>query len=147
MKETLVQTLHSIIEIRYITGSTVWSFTLFSLFHTYEVDTDASEVSMRRAINFVVKQTQTQAVHTLCKSKRRKHVQKGIQREKQIVGSKIKGRNDIIKKTMDEDETLMTLGFLLIWKRQRNKQKVKKNKAVWGRDIINNGRKKVLATP
>ena len=34
---------------------------------------------------------------------------------------------------MDEDEALMTLGFLLIQKRrrQRNKQRVKKNRAMW----------------
>ena len=39
---------------------------------------------------------------------------------------------------MDEDEALMTLGFLLIRKRrrQRNKQKVKKNRAMWVRDIF-----------
>ena len=39
---------------------------------------------------------------------------------------------------MDEDEALMTLGFLLIRKRrrQRNKHKVKKNRAIWVRDIF-----------
>ena len=39
---------------------------------------------------------------------------------------------------MDEDEGLMTLGFLLNRKRrrQRNKQKVKKNRAMWVRDIF-----------
>ena len=30
----------------------------------YETDADASEISMRRTSNFVVKQTQRQAVHT-----------------------------------------------------------------------------------
>ena len=37
---------------------------------------------------------------------------------------------------MDEYEGLMTLGFLLIRKRrrQRNKQKLKKNRATWVRD-------------
>ena len=35
---------------------------ILSLIHTYEADADASVVSMRRTINFVVKQTQT--VHT-----------------------------------------------------------------------------------
>ena len=39
---------------------------------------------------------------------------------------------------MDEDEALMTLGVLLIRKRrrQRNKQKVKKNRAMWVRGIF-----------
>ena len=38
---------------------------------------------------------------------------------------------------MDEDEALMTLGFLLIRKRrrQRNKQKVKENRTMWVCDI------------
>ena len=38
---------------------------------------------------------------------------------------------------MDEDETLMALGFLLIRKRRRkrNKPKVKKNIVMWVRDI------------
>ena len=51
---------------------------------------------------------------------------------KQTVGWKRKDTNDIIKKTMDEDEALMTLRFLLIQKRrrQRSKQKVKKNRAM-----------------
>ena len=35
-----------------------------SLIHTYAADADASVVSMRRTINFLVQQTQTQAVHT-----------------------------------------------------------------------------------
>ena len=38
---------------------------------------------------------------------------------------------------MDEDEAQITSGFLLIRKRrrQRNKQNVKKNRAMWIRDI------------
>ena len=38
---------------------------------------------------------------------------------------------------MDEEEARITLGFLLIRKRrkQRNKQKLKKNRAMWVRDI------------
>ena len=38
---------------------------------------------------------------------------------------------------MDEDEALMTLGVFLIQnrRRQRNKQKVKKNRAMWVRGI------------
>ena len=51
----------------------------------YETDADASEISMRRTSNFVVKQTQRQAVHTWHRSKRRQHAQKCIQREKQTV--------------------------------------------------------------
>ena len=57
-----------------------------SLLYAYEADADASEVSMYRAINFVVKQMQMQAVHTWCRSKRLKHLQKDIEREKQTVG-------------------------------------------------------------
>ena len=69
-----------------------------------------------------------QAVHTWRRSKRRKYVQKDIQKEKQTVGWKWKNRNDIIKKAMDEDEILVNLEVLLIRKRrrQRNNQKVKK---------------------
>ena len=37
--------------------------TLLTLFQTYEADADASEVSMHRTINFVVKQMQTKAVY------------------------------------------------------------------------------------
>ena len=56
----------------------------------HETDADASEVSMRRTINFVVKQTQRQAVHTWHRSKRRQYAQKCIQREKQTFGWKKK---------------------------------------------------------
>ena len=72
-----------------------------------------------------MKQTQTQAVHTWCRSKRRKHAQKGIRREKQAVGWKRENRKDIIKKTMDEGEALMSSGFLLIWKKTKTKKKTK----------------------
>ena len=79
-----------------------------------------------------------------CRNKRRKHAQKDIQREKQTVGWKRKDRNDIIKRTVDEDEVLIALGFLLIWKRrkQRNKQKMKKNRAMWDRDIYKQRKEK-----
>ena len=79
-----------------------------------------------------------------CSNKRRKHAQKDVQRVKQTVGWKRKDRNDIIKRTMDEDEVLMTLGFFLIWKRrnQRNKQKMKKNRAMWVRDIYKQRKEK-----
>ena len=79
-----------------------------------------------------MKQTQTQAFYTWGRNKRRKLAQKGIQREKQTVSWKRKDRNDVIRKTMDEEEALITLGFLLIRKRrkQRNKQKLKKNRAM-----------------
>ena len=45
----------------------------------------------------------------------------------------VEKRNDIIKKTMDGDETLMTLGFSLTRKRRRrrNKDKGKKNRPIW----------------
>ena len=81
--------------------------------------------------------TGTQPVHTWPRSKRRKHAEKGIQREKETVGWKRKDRNDIIKKAMEKDEALMTLWFLLTRKRrrQRTKQKVKKNRAMWVRDV------------
>ena len=54
-------------------------------------------------------------------------------KEKNKLLVEIKDRNGIIKKTMDEDKTLMTLGFFLIRKRrrQRNKEKVKKNRPLW----------------
>ena len=45
-----------------------------------------------------------QPVHTWPRSKRRKHAEKGIQREKETVGWKRKDRNDIIKKAMEKDE-------------------------------------------
>ena len=106
---------------------------------------------MRRTIRFVVKQTQTQLVHTWRRSKRRKYLQEGIQREKQTSGwkNKIKSRNDIIKKTMDKDKALMTLGLFLIQKRrrQRNKQKVSKLKLCGFVIFTNNGKKKVHTIP
>ena len=49
---------------------------------------------------------------------------------------------------MDKSKPLRTLGFLLIQRRRRrNKQKVKKNRAVWACDIyVNNEKKKVHTT-
>ena len=106
---------------------------------------------MRRTIRFAVKQTQTQVVHTWRRSKRRKYLQEGIQREKQTFGWKntIKSRNDIIKKTMDKDKALMTLGLFLIQKRrrQRNKQKVNKLELCEFGIFTNNGKKKVHTMP